>query len=102
VDGLFAFNDSLAIGAMKAIHEAGLNVPNDIAIVGFDDIPVASYQTPSLSTVRQPVTKIARIAIQLLMDILEKKCALMDSKRTVLEPELVVRQSSIKNRNAGS
>ncbi len=97
IDSLFAFNDALAIGAMKAIDEAGLAVPDDIAIVGFDDIPVASYHTPSLTTVRQPVTKIAKIAIQLLMDILEKKYTLGESEKVVLETELIVRRSSIKN-----
>jgi DNA-binding LacI/PurR family transcriptional regulator len=55
---VFAQNDRMAIGAMHALNEAGLNVPKDVSVVGFDDIPLASYFTPPLTTIRQDLTQI--------------------------------------------
>jgi len=92
-DAVFAFNDMTAIGAMRAIAEAGLRIPQDIAIVGFDDLPVAAYIVPSLTTVKQPVDKMCGTGVSMLLDILDGKCPRDYYNRVVLELELVVRES---------
>ena len=91
LDGVFAFNDMVAIGAMKAIRGNGLRVPDDIAIVGFDDIPVAEYCEPGLTTVRQPVVEMCIKGVDLLLDMLDNGGS--KGQRIVLEPQLVIRQS---------
>jgi LacI family transcriptional regulator len=90
--GVFAANDRMAIGAMAAIYEASLRVPHDISVVGLDDIEVAAYQSPPLTTVRQSFAELATRALQLLLDILEGKEPAQP--RVVLEPTLVVRQTT--------
>lgn len=89
---LFAFNDIAAIGAMRAFFDAGLKVPEDVSVVGFDDIHGAAYQNPSLTTVRQPLAEMGEIAARLLLDILaghNQKVA-----RLMIEPQLMVRGST--------
>jgi DNA-binding LacI/PurR family transcriptional regulator len=89
---LFAYNDISALGAIRAFQEAGLRVPHDISVVGFDDIQGAAYNTPSLTTVRQPLTRMGSIAAQTLLDRIE------DNKdypaEIAIEPELVIREST--------
>ena len=93
---LFAYNDVSAIGAIRAIREAGLNVPNDISVVGFDDIEGAAFHFPSLTTIRQPLHRMGSIAAQTMIDRLE---GLEDwPKQIAVEPELVVRESTAKAR----
>ncbi|CAK4867067.1 unnamed protein product [Aphanomyces euteiches] len=89
----FATYDNMAIGAMKALHEAGLRVPEDISIVGVDNIREAAYLTTSLTTVFPPVMEMARRAVHTLVDMIEK---VSDNKaaKTILYPELVIRQST--------
>jgi LacI family transcriptional regulator len=91
---VFAANDLMAIGAMRAVDEAGLRVPQDISIVGVDDIEVAAFQTPPLTTICQPFTQLATLGVQLLLDILAGK-ELVQSQ-IVIEPTLIVRQSTTK------
>jgi DNA-binding LacI/PurR family transcriptional regulator len=64
---VFAANDDMAIGVVRALTEAGLRVPDDISGVGFDDIPLAAYVTPPLTTVRQPFDAVAREGLRLLV-----------------------------------
>ena len=68
---LFAYNDISAVGAIRAIKETGLRVPEDISVVGFDDIREAAYHLPSLTTVRQPLRKIGALAAETLIDRIE-------------------------------
>jgi len=89
---LFAYNDISAIGAMRAFQEAGLNVPRDISVVGFDDISLASFSIPPLTTVRQPLLKMGRIAAQTLLDRIEERASFVSE--IAIEPELVVRTST--------
>ena len=90
-DAVFAGGDTIAVGALQAITESGLRVPDDIAIIGFDDIDVARQSTPSLTTMRQPVQQKGAIAAQLLMDLIEGK---LESPQHILLPtELVIRGS---------
>jgi LacI family transcriptional regulator len=87
---LFAFNDISALGAIRAIREAGLRVPEDVSVVGFDDIPSAAYQNPGLTTVRQPLYEMGQRAAFTLVGRLEAPTARVP--RTIsLEPSLVVR-----------
>jgi DNA-binding LacI/PurR family transcriptional regulator len=85
------FNDLAAIGAIRALHEAGLRVPQDVSVLGFDDIQAASYHVPSLTTIRQPLHDMGSLAASLLL----KKMAHERQPDVVkVEPELMVRESS--------
>lgn len=88
-DAIFGASDLIAIGAIKALEEAGLNVPHDVAVMGFDDIPMASYTHPPLSTVKQNTT----LAGELLVDSLLKKVKGEPVESMLLPAQLVVRGS---------
>jgi DNA-binding LacI/PurR family transcriptional regulator len=89
---LFAYNDISAIGAIRAFREQGLRVPQDISVMGFDDIPAAAFHMPSLTTVRQPLNRMGQVAAQCLLERIEgtKKCP----PEIAIEPDLVVREST--------
>lgn len=90
---LFAFNDISAMGAIRALREAGLQVPADISVIGFDDIQSAAYQNPSLTTVRQPLREMGRIAAEILLKRINRPGS--DLRDThIVEPELVVRETT--------
>ena len=89
---LFAYNDITAIGATWAFHEAGLRVPDDISVVGFDDIPGAAFANPPLTTVRQPLLRMGQIAAQTVIDRIEGRGE--DLAEIAIEPEFVTRQST--------
>jgi len=91
---VFASNDRLAIGAMRAIAEAGLRIPDDISIAGVDDIEFAAYQSPPLTTVRQSLIDVATQGIKILLDLLKGKTPAQP--QVVFEPMLVVRSSTDK------
>ena len=89
---LFAYNDISAIGAIRAFQEAGLSVPRDISVVGFDDIPAAAFHYPSLTTIRQPLQRMGEIAAEILIARIEGE---KESPREVaVQPEIVVREST--------
>ncbi len=90
---LFAFNDISAMGAIRALRETGLQVPEDISVVGFDDIQSAAYQNPSLTTVRQPLREMGRAAAEILLKRINRPGVDLHDKHTV-EPELVVRETT--------
>jgi LacI family transcriptional regulator len=91
---IFAASDVMAIGALKAFREAGLRVPEDISLVGFDDTLTATAVEPSLTTVRQPVERLGSMAADLLLDMLENPSdAQPPAHRLVRPAELVVRES---------
>lgn len=89
---LFAYNDLSAIGAIWAFQEAGLCVPQDLSVVGFDDVPLAVFSNPQLTTIRQPLQQMGQIAAKTLIDQIEKKEDFQSE--IVIEPELVVRAST--------
>jgi len=91
---LFAYNDISAIGAIRAIQEQGLRVPQDISVIGFDDIPGAAFNNPSLTTVRQPLNRMGEVAAQSLLERIEGKKEYPNE--IAIEPELVVRESTAK------
>lgn len=90
---VFAGNDMMAIGALHAAREAGLRVPEDLALVGFDDIPVAPFANPPLTTVRQPIREIGLTAANLLIDLLEGVSPAATPGGVRLPTSLVVRGS---------
>ncbi len=90
---IFCFNDIAAIGAIRALRDAGLSVPGDVSVVGFDDILSAAYATPSLTTVRQPLFDMGKRGAEILLD----RIANHDKEypaEIVMEPEFVVREST--------
>jgi len=89
---ILASNDLMAIGAMREIQEDGLRVPEDISIIGFDDIPTASLVTPTLTTLAQPKYEMGVEAMNLLIRMMEKKGA--SKSKIVLDTQLVVREST--------
>ena len=88
----FTGNDMMGLGALRAIHEAGLEVPGDISIVGFDDVPMAAYANPPLTTMRQPIAEMGALAANTLIDQLENIA--QPGAHIRLPTQLVVRQSS--------
>ncbi|NPV54180.1 MAG: LacI family DNA-binding transcriptional regulator [Firmicutes bacterium] len=91
---IFAANDLMAIGALEAIFEAGLRVPEDISLVGFDDIPPASLHLVQLTTVAQPKYDIGAIAARLLLEKIESPQAQREPQRIILPPKLQIRKTS--------
>jgi DNA-binding LacI/PurR family transcriptional regulator len=89
---LVAFNDISAIGAVRALQDLNLRVPQDVSVIGFDDIKGAAYTLPRLTTIRQPLAEMGRMATKSLLDRIHGKEALLDE--LVVEPELIVRESS--------
>ena len=89
---IFLSTDEMAIGAVKACKEAGLKVPEDISIVGFDDIPKAGFIDPPLTTIRQPMRAMGRKGVEILIDQIVQKN--QKAVRIELETDLIVRNSS--------
>jgi LacI family transcriptional regulator len=88
---LFAFNDISAIGAVQALRESGKRVPEDVSVVGFDDIQSAAYQNPGLTTVRQPLRQMGVVAAETLLARISNPAKNSHPKRVTLKPELVIR-----------
>jgi LacI family transcriptional regulator len=90
---VFCFNDIAAIGAIRALKDAGLGVPGDVSVVGFDDILSAAYATPSLTTVRQPLAEMGKRGAKVLLERIADKKKVFPSD-IVVEPEFVIREST--------
>jgi LacI family transcriptional regulator len=90
---IFCFNDIAAIGVIRAIYDAGLRVPEDISVIGFDDILSAAYQKPSLTTVRQPLREMGNQGAQMLLDMIAHPSE-ESLVEIVMQPELIVREST--------
>ncbi len=88
---LFVCNDLMAVGALCAIHEAGFRVPADISVVGFDDIPLASFTVPRLTTIAQPAQRIGAVAVKLLIRRLQNREA--PAQHELLPVRLIERDS---------
>ena len=97
---LFAFNDISAMGAIRALRQAGLRVPDDVSVVGFDDIQNAAYQNPGLTTVRQPLREMGRIAAEILLRRINRPGSDFHDRRTTVEPELILRETTCRVPNA--
>jgi DNA-binding LacI/PurR family transcriptional regulator len=90
-DGIFVSNDEMALGALRRLRVEGLTVPQDVAIVGFDDVALASVVEPALTTVRQPMRETARLAAERLVTSLDSRSP--EPRHLELATELIVRQS---------
>ena len=90
---VFCFNDIAAIGAIRALKDAGLSVPGDVSVVGFDDIQSAAYATPSLTTVRQPLAEMGKRGAQVLLERIAHRDNPFPAE-IVMEPTFVVREST--------
>ncbi len=90
---IFCFNDIAAIGAIRALKDAGLSVPGDVSVVGFDDILSAAYSTPSLTTVRQPLFEMGKRGAEILLERITDREKEYPAE-IVMAPELVVREST--------
>jgi LacI family transcriptional regulator len=90
-DAIFAASDIMAIGAMRAVREAKLRVPDDIAFVGFDDLPLPNPPDPPLTTIRQPVLQFSTAAVEILIDLIEN--GVEPPRRIIMTTELIIRES---------
>ena len=88
---VYAIADTLAIGACRALHEAGKRIPEDVSVAGFDGIPLGEYYIPKLSTMRQPVEAMADKTVRLLLQILEEGGS---HEHLIFPAELVIREST--------
>ena len=98
IDGVFASSDQIALGALRVIHDSGRRIPGDIAIVGFDNIPESEYFSPSLTTVRQGLGEVGRVAVKQVHQMIEdpgEGSGVLSGAVTTIEPELIIRTSSI-------
>jgi DNA-binding LacI/PurR family transcriptional regulator len=91
VTAVFAANDQTAIGVLRAMHEAGRRVPDDVSVVGFDDIPEATYTVPALTTVRQDFGEVGRCCVDLLLALADGSDP---TRHAVVAAELIAREST--------
>ncbi|MFT4284776.1 MAG: substrate-binding domain-containing protein, partial [Protaetiibacter sp.] len=92
IDGVFVSNDLMALGALHALHARGIRVPEEVAVIGFDDSTVATLARPSLTTVRQPIEDMAERMVAMLLEQLANGDARPSS--VVFDPALVIRDSA--------
>jgi DNA-binding LacI/PurR family transcriptional regulator len=92
VTAIFVANDQMALGVLRAMHERGREIPGEVSIVGFDDIPEAQYFTPPLTTVRQDFSEMGRSSLRLLLELMQDTG--QPPQRLTIAPELVVRRST--------
>jgi LacI family repressor for deo operon, udp, cdd, tsx, nupC, and nupG len=90
-------SDTLVIGLMKAALEKGIQIPDKLSVVGFDDIAIAKYVQPSLTTIRQPIEEMAKKAIEIIIKQIERKELSNDELFIEMTPKLIIRQSTSKN-----
>lgn len=90
-DAIFAMNDLMALGALRALYEAGVSVPQDVAVMGYDDIELAQYAIPPLTTLRVPIEEMALLAFELFNRLMAGEAP--RSKEYILETQLVKRES---------
>lgn len=95
---IFAGNDLQAMGVYRALYKSGLRVPDDVSVVGFDDVPLAALLTPALTTVRQPVREMGALATRMLLRVIAGES--LKNPRVELATSLVVRESSAPPRSA--
>ena len=91
---IFAANDLLALGAMQAIQKKNFYIPEDFSIIGFNDIELASFVYPSLTTMRQPMLEMGALAVEMLLRIIEE--GEFNQRKIVLKPKLIIRESCKK------
>lgn len=94
---VFAFNDVSAIGAIKALRTSALRVPEDVSVIGFDDVQSAAFQNPALTTVRQPLHAMGLLAAEQIVEAIRRRATAHTAPRTlIVQPELIVRESTAR------
>jgi DNA-binding LacI/PurR family transcriptional regulator len=96
---IFAANDQMAVDAMRALQDNGLRVPEDVAVVGFDDVPLASYVTPRLTTVHQPTYELGREAARMVFSMLQRGDE--HNSKTKIAPRVQLPTSLVIRRSCG-
>jgi LacI family transcriptional regulator len=96
-DAIFTITDRMAIGAMLAIKEKGLSMPDDIGLIGFNNEPITKLVTPSISSIEQPAFELGKVAAKLLIEVMNNEADLND-REIVLEPKIFVRESTNRRR----
>lgn len=94
VTAVFCANDQQALGMLRALHERGVKVPEDVSLIGFDDIPEAEYLSPPLTTIRQDFDEVGRRCLAALLDLLDNDTLVTAARHPRVEPTLVVRAST--------
>ena len=97
-DAVFAANDMMALGCLYAFNEAGIEVPTNIALAGFDDIPLARFVHPTLTTMRVSIAELGGLALTRLLQSIESDDSQSSTLQTLV-PELIVRESTVRNTN---
>ena len=97
VTAIFVANDSMALGALHAMHELGVRCPEDVSLVGFDDYPEAEFFSPGLTTIRQDFDEIGSLSVALLLDVMEP--GTRAAGHVTLDPSLVIRKSTAPPRS---
>lgn len=100
-DAIFTISDRMAIGAMLAIKESGLQMPHDIGLVGFNNEPIVSLVTPGISSVAQPAFEMGKAAAKLFLETIHDESN-RNQPEIVLRPRLIIRESSLRNRTKKS
>lgn len=94
IDAVFAANDQMALGVLHVAHRRGIRVPDDLAVVGFDGLPEAALFTPSLTTLRQPLQELGRLAVDQLLTAVDQDPDETEVRSVMLPTELIVRESA--------
>ena len=92
---IFAANDLLALGAMQAIQKKNFHIPENFSVIGFNDIELASFIYPALTTIRQPMLEMGELAVKMLLRIIEE--GEFNQRKIMLRSKLIVRESCKKN-----
>lgn len=100
-DAMFCISDELAIGAIRAINDFGLKVPEDISVIGFDDIPLAKRFIPSITTVSQPIFEMGKTATDTIIKMLTGECKRENIEDIILNYQLVTRESTMNRLKGG-
>ncbi|XSG74004.1 LacI family DNA-binding transcriptional regulator [Herpetosiphon llansteffanensis] len=96
INAVFACNDQMALGALHYASKQGLRVPEDLAIVGFDDLAESAYFSPALTTIRQPLRELGRLAVQTLLQLINPSAEQLPAVITTLPTQLIVRESTMR------
>ncbi len=101
IDAILSWDDRLSLGIIRALFEAGIRIPDDIAVAGYDDSEIAQHLSPPLTTIHQPAYQIGKIAAEILFEkIASEESA--EAKQIILKPELIVRASTVRHEKFSS
>ena len=95
---IFVINDVTALGTVRAVFDNGLKVPEDISIIGYDDMEFGKYTIPRLTSIHYPVIKVAKASSELILSRIRKD-DLEEFQKIVIEPKLIIRESTAKPKN---